>query len=222
MASGYRSGGVDFDDLFDLYVEGPYSQDTGRRVGGVDLSRRYAHIQYGSKRADVGHRVGGLDLSNLWAAKGTASYQGIASNFAPKLDVTIIQGWTGPSGLTYPMQMLNTGIWRYFGGTQGINPQAPWTSDGQAPRDGYEVIITNMTGGGDAVWAVTNNAPNWVPLNASTSQTLITAQYNSTASQTYRTYDGGCTLTIRKAATGQVVWSGGVPIKCYSGQIRET
>lgn len=73
MPSGYRNG-LDFDDLFDPYVEGPYAQDTGRRVQGVDLSQRYAHIQYGSKRADVGYRVGGVDVSNLWAAKGTATY----------------------------------------------------------------------------------------------------------------------------------------------------
>ncbi|HEL3779043.1 MULTISPECIES: hypothetical protein [Stenotrophomonas] len=77
MASGYRSGGTDFDDLFDPYVEGPLAQDSGRRVGGTDLSRRYAHIQYGSKRADVGHRIGGMDVSNLWAARGTAQYDAV-------------------------------------------------------------------------------------------------------------------------------------------------
>ncbi|HHA2841072.1 TPA: hypothetical protein ACOD94_000835 [Stenotrophomonas maltophilia] len=75
MPSGYRSSGVDFDDLFDPYVEGPLAQDSGRRIGGGDLSRRYAHIQYGSKRADVGHRINGMDVSNLWAARGTASYR---------------------------------------------------------------------------------------------------------------------------------------------------
>lgn len=74
MPSGYRSSGVDFDDLFDPYVEGPLAQDSGLRTGGTDLSRRYAHIQYGSKRADVGHRIGGMDVSNLWAARGSATY----------------------------------------------------------------------------------------------------------------------------------------------------
>lgn len=77
MASGYRSAGVDFDDLFDPYVEGPTAQDCGRRVGGTDLSRRYAHIQYGSKRADVGYRLGGMDVSNLWAARGSAQYDAV-------------------------------------------------------------------------------------------------------------------------------------------------
>ncbi|HDS1300831.1 MULTISPECIES: hypothetical protein [Stenotrophomonas maltophilia group] len=75
MPSGYRSSGIDFDDLFDPYVEGPQAQDSSRRIGGTDLSRRYAHIQYGSKRADVGHRINGMDVSNLWAARGTASYR---------------------------------------------------------------------------------------------------------------------------------------------------
>lgn len=68
MPSGYASGGVDFDDLFDPYAEGPFAADCGSMLAGTDLSRRYAHIQYGSKRADVGHRINGMDVSNLWAA----------------------------------------------------------------------------------------------------------------------------------------------------------
>lgn len=73
MASGYRSQGVDFDDLFDADVmgNGP-AADALRRQGGQPL--RYAHLQYGQKRADVGFRLGGQDVSNLWAAKGTATY----------------------------------------------------------------------------------------------------------------------------------------------------
>lgn len=74
MPSGYRSGGVDFDNLFDPYVQGAKSIATGRRAAGVDLNQRYAHISFGTKRANVGYRVGGVDVSNLWAAKGTAIY----------------------------------------------------------------------------------------------------------------------------------------------------
>lgn len=74
MVTGYRSGGIDFDDLFDPYVQGDRSPLSGRRVSGVDLNQRFAPILYGTKRADVGYRTGGVDLSNFWAAKGTASY----------------------------------------------------------------------------------------------------------------------------------------------------
>lgn len=72
MASGYRSGGVDFDDLFDPDVMGDGPTANGYRRNGQPL--RYAHIQYGQKRGDVGYRSGGVDVSNLWAAKGTATY----------------------------------------------------------------------------------------------------------------------------------------------------
>lgn len=72
MASGYRSGGVDFDDLFDPDVMGDGPTASGYRRSGQPL--RYAHIQYGQKRGDVGYRSGGVDVSNLWAAKGTATY----------------------------------------------------------------------------------------------------------------------------------------------------
>ncbi|HEY4583070.1 MAG TPA: hypothetical protein VIG88_09425 [Lysobacter sp.] len=77
MPSGYRSGGgsgVDFDELFDPYVQGTKPAPTGRRVLGVDLCERYAPLVFGTRRADVGYRVNGVDVSSLWAAKGTAVY----------------------------------------------------------------------------------------------------------------------------------------------------
>jgi len=73
MTSGFRSQGVDFDDLFDADVMGDGPTAGGlRRPGGTAL--RYAHVRYGQKRADVSYRIGGQDVSNLWAAKGTAAY----------------------------------------------------------------------------------------------------------------------------------------------------
>ena len=109
MASGYRSAGVDFDDLFDPYVEGPTAQDCGLRVGGTDLSRRYAHIQYGSKRGDVGYRVGGMDVTNLWAARGSASYrlpfhgQGYSAGNSAKTDSS------GSASASVSIDMLSDG-----------------------------------------------------------------------------------------------------------------
>lgn len=221
MATGYRSGGLDFDDLFDPYTSGAKAQASGRRFNGVDLSERYQALGGNQKRADVGYRVGGVDVSNLWLPKNS---QGIASNFEPRLDVAILPGWSGPSNTTYAMRMLNTGSWFWQGGSQGTTPTFPWTSNSQPPAANYEVMISNVWGGGASQWSVTNNAPNWVPLNASTSQTLVTAMYGASSGpmNQYWTWDGGCTLSIRNAATGQVVWSGGMSIKCYAGQIRET
>lgn len=77
MTTGYRnSSGVDFDSLFDPYVQGTSPAATGLRLStGVDLAGRYAPISFGTKGPDVGFRTSaGLDVSNLWAAYGTASY----------------------------------------------------------------------------------------------------------------------------------------------------
>ncbi|MDQ7302235.1 hypothetical protein O0J19_07060, partial [Stenotrophomonas sp. Sm0581] len=68
MPSGYRSSGIDFDDLFDPYVEGPQAQDSSRRIGGPAQSRPDPPHQYGRKRAAVGHRINRMDVSNQWAA----------------------------------------------------------------------------------------------------------------------------------------------------------
>lgn len=77
MPAGYRDiNNVDFDDLFDPYVQGQVPANTGYRdINNVDLAGRYAPLSFGAKRADVGYRLSnGVDVSNLWAAKGTASY----------------------------------------------------------------------------------------------------------------------------------------------------
>ena len=77
MTTGFRnSSGVDFDSLFDPYVQGASPSATGYRLSsGVDLAGRYAPISFGTKGPDVGFRTSaGLDVSNLWAAYGTASY----------------------------------------------------------------------------------------------------------------------------------------------------
>lgn len=72
MAKGARSGGIDFDDLFDPDIIGDGPSVPNLRSGGTPL--RYAKLSYGTKRADVGYRQSGVDVSNLWAAKGTARY----------------------------------------------------------------------------------------------------------------------------------------------------
>jgi hypothetical protein len=74
MPSGYRKDGVDFDNIFDPYLQGTKPANTGMRVDGVDLVERYAPIVFGTKAPDVGYRVNGVDVSNLWAAIGTAVY----------------------------------------------------------------------------------------------------------------------------------------------------
>lgn len=72
MTAGYKSVNVEFDDLFDPDIVGDGPSATGYAVGGTAM--RYAALTYGTKRADVGYARAGVDVSNLWAAKGTATY----------------------------------------------------------------------------------------------------------------------------------------------------
>ena len=156
MASGYRStiGGVrkDFDELFDLYVEGPKSIVTGRRVAGVDLNQRYAHISYGSKGPNVGHRVNGVDVANFWAAKGTAVYDRIQ---VPNLDVSSL---TGP-----PVGNAHCEVIFYADGTVNgrhnspnatITPKGQWLLQGNAAN--YEIRFSHVSGtpvpAADGIW----------------------------------------------------------------------
>lgn len=75
MAAGYRSSSVDFDDMFDPYVQGSKPANTGIRVGGVDIANRYAPVAFGARRANTGYRnAAGVDVAALFAAKGTATY----------------------------------------------------------------------------------------------------------------------------------------------------
>lgn len=73
MAKGIRSGGYDFDDLFDPDVIGDGPSVPNLRSGGAPL--RYAALKYGQRRGDVGYRQDGVDVANFWAAKGTAIYK---------------------------------------------------------------------------------------------------------------------------------------------------
>ena len=152
MATGYRSAGVDFDDLFDPYVEGTKPPATGICVQGVDLNQRYAPLSYGTKRADVGRRTGGVDVSNLWAAKGTAVYDRIQ---VPSLDVSSL---TGP-----PVGTAHCAVNFYADGTVDgrhnspqatVTPKGRWLLQGNAAN--YEIRFSHVSGtpvpAADGIW----------------------------------------------------------------------
>ncbi|HHA2558943.1 TPA: hypothetical protein ACOEOH_000436 [Stenotrophomonas maltophilia] len=172
MPSGYRSSGVDFDDLFDPYVEGPQAQDSGRRIGGTDLSRRYAHIQYGSKRADVGHRINGMDVSNLWAARGSATYRlpfhgkGYSASNGAKTNST------GSVSATVSILMyadgtyaIRTGVAGGGNGGSSVAASGQWLPAGASVSE-YEVQIT---GSSPAKASFSTSAPSFVPASAAPS-----------------------------------------------------
>lgn len=120
MTTNYRSGGVDFDSLFDPDVMGDGPTAPGYKVGGVPL--KYAKLSYGTKRANVGYAQAGVDVSNLWAAYGTAVYS-LPFDGQTYLQIyNIPAGNTGYAGLSF--RLTSTSAWQIYGYT----PTVPVTS----------------------------------------------------------------------------------------------
>jgi hypothetical protein len=77
VTTGFRNASaVDFDSVFDPYVQGTKPGATGYRTSDtVDLNQRFAPLAFGTAAAVTGMRIaGGADCNTLWAAFGTASY----------------------------------------------------------------------------------------------------------------------------------------------------
>ena len=162
MAVGYRDiNNVDFDDLFDPYVQGAIPANTGfRDINNVDLAGRYAPLSYGSKRADVGFRLAnGLDVSNLWAAKGTATYRLPIHGEFYRYSNSIPPGQNGSCAITF--NIGDDGLYRIvYNRTHGGNiPQitGTWLPAGQSASN-FEVRYSRSHLGGNAVATVTNGA----------------------------------------------------------------
>lgn len=157
MATGFRKGTTDFDDIFDPYVEGTKPANTGYVVSGYgDLANRYAPLSYGTKAANVGYSKPGVgDLSNLWAAKGTASY-GLPINGASYTDsvgrgTASIQFLMTNSG-TYQIinhrgTVLASGYWLPSGASVSSYSCKFTTTlfNGPDPGGGYDTVINTAT-----------------------------------------------------------------------------
>ena len=198
MPSGYKSGGTDFDDLFDPYVEGAKPGLTGYVAAGQDLRDRYAPISYGSKRADVGDKSGGQDVSNLWAAKGTAVYQSVVA--VPGHYVFLPMNSTGVQYTDYPC------VWGQDGQVQSQDTLTNWTSNGQPPLKNYQIRISEVSWESqDPDWLFVSTASAWTDLNSGTSAQIGYFQFRSDAVTAQRQARGQCRLEIRDVATGSIV-----------------
>jgi hypothetical protein len=71
MASGYRVGGIDLDDIFEPRGSSTPRANTGYKVAGVDIAQRY-YASTGSDipPSDTGYRVAGTDIRQLFRRKG--------------------------------------------------------------------------------------------------------------------------------------------------------
>jgi len=178
MPSGYRSGGVDFDDLFDPFVTGTPPPPTGYRVAGVDLAGRYAPLVYGTQRADVGYRIaGGADVATLWAAKGTASY--VSETAGLPVSISAIRISTAPITATASFSMFRDGTTTW---SQPPGSASSWYPGGGAGvGDSYEVIFDALSGAGGTL---TGSAlSTWLPLSATQGVTLSVTRTTTGASE---------------------------------------
>lgn len=152
MPSGFKSGGTDFDDLFDPYVEGQKPALTGYVTDGQDLRDRYAPIEYGSKRADVGFKAGGQDVSNLWAAKGTAVYiRYVLAQSASQTGGSMqaaVNFYAGPDGRIFAdaVGVVTTDAVAQLDGSQTYEFRARGTANGQRMAGSATATLTGKGG----------------------------------------------------------------------------
>lgn len=202
--SGYFWNNINFDELFDPYVQGGQARTSGYAVNGngPDLSTRYAPLAVGQKRADVGYLSGGVDVSNLWAAKGTATYSlGFNGGYYARsaLALTNQQGTVSASvGL-----IINSdGTWLITSSStrDGTRTEASgtWLPAGGSVGD-YEVqfgVATSQGGGG----SVSNSAPSYQNLGASRSVGISASA--AAASTTNIDHSISVVCYLRRISTG--------------------
>lgn len=195
MPSGYKSGGVDFDDLFDPYVTGTPPAATGYRVAGVDLAGRYAPLVYGTQRADVGYRIaGGADVATLWAAKGTAHY--VDANAGLPAEVAIyVAGSSGPLTATASFNLFRNGTT-----TWDPSGASAWYPSGAAGiGDSYEVMFEVLSGFGGTLSGSTLST--WLALSSTRGLSLAVSR--STSGTTTATRD--IRTRIRRVGTVDIL-----------------
>jgi len=193
MPSGYRSGGVDFDDLFDPYVIGTPLPPTGYRVAGVDLAGRYAPAIFGTTRAPVGYRIaGGADVATLWAAKGTANY--VAADLGLPGLIASIRVSTSAVTATATFSLLRNGTtsWSPPNGATGA-----WATGGGAGiGDTYEVIFDVLDGSGGTLSGSATGV--WLALSTARGLTLSITRTTTGSSE------GTRDIRVRGRAIGSV------------------
>lgn len=185
MTTGFRNtSGVDFDSLFDPYVQGTAPSATGLRLSsGVDLAGRFAPITFGSKGPDVGFRTSaGGDVSNLWAASGTAKYN------LPIDGTSYTSTQSGVNGSAQLVFNMNSdGTYSIVRGVRGVTTtmaSGTWlpTGDSVANYSCYfSASQSGVTQTGDCGFNNTTNAP------ASTAVALTTSRQYTADADTFTT-----------------------------------
>lgn len=209
MASGYRVGTTDLDDIFDPYQSGAKAGITNKRVGSQDLRDRYNPISEGSSAAVTNHRVGSTDLNQIFAKKGTST----RAQIIPFGDYHVSAGGSHNVGGSITLSLMRAGTWSVAlavtgnggTGTSGTPLSGTWhMAPGSTVGDDYQVrFVAAISTSGNTAPAYTATT-GWLPLSSTRSVTASvhlldgsSGQYSGHASGTY-------TVQIRKTSTGVV------------------
>ncbi len=209
MATGYRTGaGLDFDDIFDLYVQGEIGSVTGYRSSdGNDLHRRYAPLAFGSRAADVGYRDNaGSDLSNKWSRKGSAVYS-LSNNgvhyYAGSQAVTS-EGGSQTASVSFSIRANGTWALGLSGkGVSGSPTSGTWLPNGQ-PASNYSVQLdfSVLWLRGNRNGTSSNSAANYSPMTGDYACSITSRALSGSGNECYG--EGKLTIRIRNNATGSV------------------
>lgn len=201
MTSGFSSAGVDFDNIFDPYMEGTKPANTGYTISGYgDLANRYAPIIYGTKAPNVGYSKSGVgDLSNLWAAKGTASYN-------LPINGKSYSSYASAGGASLTLTMSNNGTYQVTNNIGTVLDSGYWLPSGGLVSDYTCYFTTTMLSGPDP-----GGGTDYYNNSAPTQQPLTTTQ----------SFQGGCLASV---GAGQSAYNAGnVVLYLYrSGTLRST
>lgn len=208
MPSGFKSGNVDFDDLFDPYVTGTPPAATGYRTsGGVDLAGRYAPLVYGTQRADVGYRIaGGADVATLWAAAGTATYVSPTAGLPAEVYVYVGSS-VGPVTAVASFSLARNGTTSWT--TSGAGAWYPGAPAGIG--DGYDVEFTISGGVGGTLTGSALNTR--LPLSSARGLTLtVTTNSSATATRTV-------TADIRRVGESAILGTRTFPLTAEANRV---
>jgi len=170
MPSGYaNAAGMDFDDVFDPFVQGDKAAATGYFTNdGNDLNQRYAPLVYGVKAADVGYSDNaGSDVSNRFAAKGTAQYSLAFNGKSYQSSRQALTNENTNITASVSVSILADGTWSIAAMT-GLPTSGTWLPAGRSVSE-YSVQIATS---GNSRATVSNSAPGYVAASGSAGATI--------------------------------------------------
>ena len=180
MASGFKDGTTDLDDLFMSYASGTKPNLTDFKVGTQDLRDRYQPWTTGTKRDLTGFKDGAVDLRDLFQASNvplttvTLSGQTVA-DFNVNVDVTC------------GIRVTTTGYVQQYQSTTAswvnVDATTDWIDPHTAADSTYYVRVTSVTG--DAFTSSPGTNGNWFAISSNRAWELTASAGTGTKSTSF-------------------------------------